>query len=236
MIHKNKIIIFTFSKVGIQIAKSLQLKNYKVLIVDNDDANLQKAKSLGYETYKSSLMEDESIYDLKIDSDPTIKAFFCVSEDKNINLFVTLSVRNINQDLKIVSIAFSKEDNKVMHLAGANKVVNPYEIGALRIFRLLHKPFILEVLDGILFSESNIEVSEITIQPNTILDGVFLSDLNIINRNDIVILGIQDQELSHQFTFFSQGINHKIDAGDTLVVLGPKQEIKEFKQLINNMI
>ncbi|MEA2050898.1 MAG: NAD-binding protein [Campylobacterota bacterium] len=229
---ENKIIIFSFSKIAIQIAKVLQQKKYHITIVEENDEKAQKAKQAGYNVEKLSLMEDENILSIGI-QDKNLKAFFCVSEDKNINLFVTLSVRNLNKDLKIISVSFTKEDNKTMLLAGANKIINPYEIGALRIFRLLHKPLILDVLDNILFSESNIEVSELTIKKDSIFDGVYLKDIDMTQKYNLIILGIQDKEISDKFIFYSSGINHKIDYGDTLVVLGDSKDLQSFKKLIN---
>ena len=228
---ENKIIIFSFSKIAIQIAKVLQQKKYHITIVEEDEELIQKAKRSGYEIQKLSLMEDENILALDINN-KNIKAFFCVSDDKNINLFVTLSVRNLNKYLKIISLSFTKEDNKTMLLAGANKIINPYEIGALRIFRLLHKPLILDVLDNILFSESNIEVSEFTIERNSIFDGVHLKEIDEIQKHNLIILGIQDKEISDKFIFYSNGINHKIDSGDTLVVLGHSNDLTNFKKLL----
>jgi len=233
---RSKIIIYNFSKLGSQIAKTLQNKNYEIVVVEEDQELREKANSLGFTTKDISLMDDDGLVELGIVDDHNIKAFFCVTDDKNINLFVTLSVRDLNKNIKIISVSFSKDDNKTMLLAGATKIINPYEIGALRIFRLLHKPYILDLLDNILFSDSNIEVSELTIKKGTVFDGVYLSDLDIVNKFNIIIMGIQDQELKESFTFYSQGINHKIDAGDTLVLLGYSHELKEFKKLLNEVI
>jgi voltage-gated potassium channel len=226
---KNKIIIFSFSKIAIQIAKVLSAKNYHIIIIEENEELIKKAKTSGYEVKNLSLMDDDNLLEIGIANDD-IKAFFCVSENKNNNLFVTLSVRNLNKELKIISVSFSSEDNKTMLLAGANKIINPYEIGALRIFRLLHKPLILDVLDNILFSKSNIQVSEITIEKDSILDGVYLKDIKLIEKFDLIILGIQDKELGDKFIFYSSGINHKIDAGDTLVLLGLSNNLEDFRK------
>ncbi len=224
---QNKIIIFGFSNIAIQIAKVLALKNYHILIVEENKELLSQAKNSGYEVSNLSLMDDKNILSLGIESS-SIKAFFCLNDDKNINLFVTLSVRNLNKKLKIISVSFNKEDNKTMLLAGASKVINPHEIGALRIFRTLHKPFILDVMDNILFSESNIEVVQITINKNSILDGVYLKDTKIIDKYNLILLGIKDNELKEDFTFNSSRVNHKIDYDDTLVLLGYSNDIAQF--------
>ncbi len=229
---KNKIIIFSFSKIAIQIAKVLSTKKYHIIIVEEDEQLAKKAKLSGYEVKNTALMDDENLLEVGINDDD-IKAFFCVSDNKNINLFVTLSARNLNKNLKIISVSSSSEDNKTMLLAGANKIINPYEIGALRIFRLLHKPLILDVLDNILFSESNIEVSEITIKKDSALDGVYLSDIDITQRYNLIILGIQDKELGDEFIFYSSGINHKIDKDDTLVLLGLSSDLENFRKSLH---
>jgi voltage-gated potassium channel len=229
-----KILIFSFSKMAIQIAKILSKKKYKIVIIEQNKKLIKQAKSYGYEVEDINAMNDANFIKIGI-KDDNIKAFFCVSDDKNINLFVTLSVRNLNKNIKIISVSSSVMDNKTMLLAGANKIINPYEIGALRIFRLLHKPYILNILDSILFSNSDINVEEITIKKGTILDGAFVKNLNIIDKENIIILGIQDKELSDKFTFFSTGINHKIDADDTLVVLGKSNDLEKFRNEINSI-
>jgi voltage-gated potassium channel len=229
---RDKIIIYSFSQIAKKIAQTLQDKNYHVIIVEDNQELCNQAKELGYETKQLSLMDDENIIAVGLDKEE-IKAFFCLGDDKNTNLFITLSVRNINKEIKIISVSATKEDNKTLMLAGANKTINPYEIGALRIFRSLHKPLILDVLDNILFSTSNIEIAEITIQKNSVYDGIYLNDLKLIDKKNIIILGITDKEISENFIFFSTGINHKIDAGDVLVVLGRSNDLKEFKKLIS---
>jgi voltage-gated potassium channel len=232
---KNKIIIYSFSQLASQVARVLQEKGYKVLIIEEDKKLLKKAISYGYDAIKISLLNDENIIKIGI-NDKNIKAFFCLGDDKNTNLFITLSVRNLNKKIKIISVSSTKENNKTMLLAGASKVINPYEIGALRIFRLLHKPLISNVLDNILFKQSNIDVIEITIKEGSLFDGVYLDDLKRLNKENIIVLGIQDKEISDDFTFFSTGINHKIDHGDTLVVLGSKKSLKNFKNQLDMVI
>jgi len=230
---QNKIVIYSFSAIASQIAQTLQSKNYHIIIVDPNEENLVKAKKFGFKTYKLSLMEDENITSLNL-QEKSIKAFFCLSDNKNTNLFVILSVRNLIKTLPIISISFYNEDNKALLLAGANKVINPYEIGALRIFRFLHKPYILDVLDNILFSESDIEVAEITLSETSPFNGIYLKEFHLLEKYNIILLGIQDKELTDNFIFYSSGINHKIDNGDTLVILGRSNDLKIFKSLLND--
>jgi len=234
-IRKNKVIIYSFTKLSRQVAKTLKEKFYKILIVEANHKRAIRAKELGYEVVSLSLLEDKNIVEVGLCHENT-KAFFCLNDDNNDNLFVTLSVRHLSKDIKIVSLSSDKQTDKAMFLAGANRVINPYDIGAVRIARLLHKPLVLKVIDDILFKEKDIDIEEITIEPNTIFDGIHLDDLKRIKNKDIIILGIQDKELSDKFIFFSTGINHKIDAGDTLVVLGKFHHLKRFRKELSRII
>lgn len=233
--ENNKIIIFSYNEISHQIAGILQKKGYEILICEEDEELQEKIQASGFKLSNLSLMEDENLEKIGL-NDPKLKAFFCLNEDKNINLFITLSVRNFNKNIKIITLSSDVDNNKPLVLAGANKVLNPFEISAFRIFRLLHKPYILDVLDNILFSKSDINIEEITVKKDSIFDGVLLSELNQIKRGNIIILGIQDKELSEDFIFFSAGINHKVDEGDTLVLLGRPKELQKFKESIDHII
>lgn len=231
----NRVIVFGYNNIGRQIVSFLQSKEYIIHVFESNEELYQLAQKDGMNVKNLNLMDDDNLCQIGIDKED-LKAFFCVSDDANINLFVTLSVRNLNKNLRIISLTSTKEDNKKMLLAGANKIINPYEIGGLRIFRLLHKPLILEVLDNILFSESDISVAEISIEKNSVLDGTFLRDVNANNSYNLVIVGLQDKELGDDFIFYSSGINHKIDVGDTLVVIGYSNDIQNFQKYVSSSI
>jgi len=227
----NTVIIYGYSNLGKKIASILKNKKYDLIIVEPDIKLFKEAKDAGFEKiYNYSLMEDNEL--LQIGINEKVKAFFCTTKSILNNLFVTLSVRNLNKQVRIISSASTKGDGKKMLLAGANKIINPYEIGALRIFRMLHKPLILEVLDNIMFSDSKLNIAEFTIDEKSSLNGQFMREIDFNKNSNILVIGIADKELGEDFIFNSSGINHKIDVGDTLVVMGYSDDLKEFKKLI----
>lgn len=231
----SKIIIYSFNDISVQIANILKQRGYDILMIDDDSSKEQSIIDAGFRPMIISLIKDENLEKVGLD-DKSLKAFFVLSENKNDNLFITLSVRSYNKTIKIISLSSDVDNNKPLLLAGANKILNPYEISAFRIFRLLHKPYILDVLDNILFSKSDINIEEITVKKDSVFDGILLSELNKIKKGNIIILGIQDKELSEKFIFFSAGINHKIDEGDTLVLLGRPEELLKFRESIDHIV
>ena len=228
-----KVIIYGYTTIGTKIASILFDKGYKILVVDDDESLLEDAKKDGFNTYQSNLLNDDDLLELGINKD--IDSLFCVTNSNKNNLFVTLSARNLSKRLKIITISKTKSEAKKLQIAGATKVLNPNELAAFRIYRYMSKPLMLKVLDDILFSKSDLNIFEIHIDENSLLKNQFLKDMTIHKDYNILLIGIMDKELSDKFIFNTKGINHKIDVGDVLVVVGKNIDLENFSNHINRI-
>ena len=227
------IIIYGYSKLASKIAKDLKPELQKMIICEPSihEFEIAQRENLAHEYFQFECYDDEDLIALGI-YEKNLKTFYCLHNDFNKNLFVTLSARNLRSDLQIISLARDENDEKKLILAGATKVLNPYELTGLKIFRYLHRPMSLKIIDEILYGESSLQIQEISIIKDSKLDGIYLKDSQFFKEFDLIVLGLQDTEITHNFIFASQGINHKIDAGDTLVVMGEKDNIEKFKEFI----
>lgn len=230
---KHNVIVYGYTTLGIKIAKILNEKGYKVFVVAFDESELEEAQKDGFISYNSTLLNDNKLIELGVGT--TIDSLFCVSHSNKNNLFVTLSARNLDKNLKIISTSKTKAESKKLLIAGATKVLNPNELAALRIFRHMTKPLMLKVLDEILFSKSDLNISEIYINKNSKLNGKFFRDISSHKKFNILLIGIMDKELSTKFIFNTKGINHKIDEGDILVVVGKSSDLENFRNYIDGV-
>lgn len=228
-----KVIIYGYTTIGTKIASILFDKGYEILVVDYEESLLEDAKEDGFYTYKSNLLSDDDLLELGISKN--IDSLFCVTNSNKNNLFVTLSARNLCKQLKIITISKTKSEAKKLQIAGATKVLNPNELAAFRIYRYMSKPLMLKVLDDILFSKSDLNIFEIHIDENSLLKNQFLKDMIIHKDYNILLIGIMDKELGDKFIFNTKGINHKIDVGDVLVVVGKNIDLEKFSNYINRI-
>lgn len=134
---KRKVVIYGYAKTATEIVKVLHLKYDDFIFVVDDKVKAEEAKNDGFEAVVLNLGDDENL--LMIGISQGVEMMFCVSKSYTQNLFVTLSARALDKELKIISLCSTKDEGDKMLLAGANHTINPYEIGARRIFRLMKK-------------------------------------------------------------------------------------------------
>lgn len=228
-----KVVIYGYTTLGAKIAQILFEKNYEIVVVDFEESNLENAKNDGYLSHNSTLLDDDDLIKFGIENE--VDSLFCVSDSTKNNLFITLSARNLNKELKIITISQTKAEAKKLQIAGATKVLNPNELAAFRIYRQMSKPLMLKVLDEILFSKSDLNISEVYIGKKSLLNGLFLKEISIHKDYNILLIGIMDKELGDRFIFNTKGINHKIDEGDVLVVVGKNSDLQKFVNHINGV-
>jgi voltage-gated potassium channel len=224
------IVLFGYSKTGREIAKLLNSDEYNLQIIDENHLFVAKANEDGFYAKHSAFNDDSMLEEVGIGED--VDVLFCTSTDDSFNLFITLSARSLDEDLKILTLIYKKEDEKKMILAGANRTISPYDVGALKAFRIIDKPKVSKVLNLFSLQNNKLSMNEITIAKNSVLDGVHFKDLTIFKEHNLIFLGMMDKELGEKFIFFSEGINHKIDHDDVIIVLGSKVDIKKFKKAI----
>ncbi|MGE4399267.1 MAG: NAD-binding protein [Campylobacterales bacterium] len=230
-----KIVIYDYSDVAKELLKNLRVELDQIIIATNNRENFTQAANDGFSPVLTDLSDDENL--IKIGVGSGITDFFCVTDDDDLNLFVTLSVRALSTDVNILARASDANSKRKLILAGANETIDFNEIGATRAFHLLKRPTALGLIDSVVYAdktlngrEHGIEIAEIEVERSSNIDQKYLFDLDIGNSYDIILLGLRDKQISKRFIFNVNSFNHKIDAGDVLVVMGGRAELTRFRR------
>jgi len=227
-VKKDKILLFGFGRYGEQIGVNLVNSGYDLYVAEHSKDALKKAKLDGIENlYVVDIENDEEISSLILDHG--FKRVFCAFEDEEKNIYLTITIKALFKKVEVVALCESKESERKLRLAGADKVIDTMYAAANRLYFVLEKPAVAEAMDHILFKDPSIAFKEIEVPKGSFLDGVNLSGIDF-HKMHIILLGLVDKELGNKFIFVTRGINHKIDAGDILVVLGKKRDIEIFEQ------
>jgi voltage-gated potassium channel len=197
-----------------------------------DALQVLEADKLGYNVEMLDLTHESDL--LKAGITKGVHTLFCMHHEYNKNLFVTLSARNMDKNLTIISRSTILNDEHKMILAGADHVVNPYDLGSHRIFRLIRKPMVFNLLDNMIFSNVDIKIEEIKVPENSFIIDTDFQKLTLEDAYNIVLLGVQSGAKNGKFYYNTHRIYRKIREADTLVVSGSEKDIEKLKKGISS--
>jgi len=150
------------------------------------------------------------------------------------NLFVTLTARSLNRELTIIARSSNEKNESKMLVAGATRVLNPYSDGGRRMVRQLLHPVVTDFMDVIIAGiDPDLSLEEVQVQPGSSLAGVMLRDAPIRREMDIVVLGVRRENKDDELVF-NPPPDLAPQAGDVLVVLGRKDNLRRLEVLAEN--
>lgn len=221
-------IVFGFNEYAKQIALQIAPEYPSFAIFVMNESERLAAKAAGFEAMLFDLSEDWKIIEEKFD--PSNLIVFCALGQDAENVFLTISLRSIFDELPIIALAGDHESAAKMKSAGANKVMATQQITANIITEMLEKPTVTGVLHDILYEESFLKIAQLVVPEKCFLVGKHLHDIDWGEEFDLLVLAIVDHQLSATFSFTSKGHHHHIDPEDVLVVVGYDDSIAALSE------
>lgn len=221
------IAIFGYNSMSFELISQLSEKQLDLVILDDDADRIEHAEQKSLPALLLDYHQDDELIALGIGS--KVATLFCFLEKDSENVFLTLSARALDKQLKIISIVNHPDSAEKLMAAGANKIIDPYEICSNKVYQLLTKPSITWVLDQAVFGQADLHMAEITIPERSILDKTLTSQLSLNEKYNLFLIGVVDKELGDKLYFSLGEQDHMLDVSDILVILGTNQDIKKFK-------
>jgi voltage-gated potassium channel len=213
--------------VGSNVAHDLNLTGRPFVIVDSDMKVIQH--------YLEMHPAQPYLYGDTTDNDVLMaagimraKGVFAVAHDDSINLVISLSAKQLNPNLRVVARCHDMKNAEKTRLAGADEVVSPDFSGGLRIVSAMVRPNVMNFLDEVLKSESNLRMEEIHIPES--LHGKPLSMLYLGNQ-DCMVLGVHRVEDWR----FNPSASFQLQSKDVLMVMTTPEGRARLEQLIQGM-
>ena len=228
---KPKFALFGCNPLAIEVARRLFVAKTPFVMVDSDAALVESANKEGLVALQIDYTDDEALRGVGIGSH--IEGVFCLFTEDSENVFLAISTRALDHRLRIVAVCRAPEAAPKLLAAGADKVVDPYEISGARVHELIQRPEVVELLEQTVFGLQDLNVAEITIPHDSWLNGAHLSDFKKVMTQNVILLGVVDLERGKELIFSTRGIDHKLDYNDVLVVIGARKELDAFGELID---
>jgi len=226
-VKKRKVLLFGCNSLIDEVAELLISRDWDITIVTQDEDCIKRldAKKMAFK--EVDYTDDEQLKLLGIGNDvDTIFSFF---EEDAKNVYLIISAKEIDPDVLIITLSQSLDSSDKLRAAGADKVIDPYEISGRKVVNMIKRPLVSETIEHVVFGQSSINLAEIEIKENSFLDGKSLGEARLSQNYNLILLGVVDRELSNEFIFRLSGIDHKLDPTDLLVVIGAANEIERLK-------
>jgi voltage-gated potassium channel len=226
---KNHFIICGGGETGIHCVEELCSSGTDFVLIDINEEIIDdyqnKHKDILF--LKEDASEDDVLVDAGIHSAAGLVA--ALSNDKD-NLLLTITARQLNPEIRIVSRAVDLTNIQKLKKAGADAVVCPTRIGGLRMISEMLRPTVTNFLDTMMSDRRMIRIEEAIVEAGSKLAGLTLAEANISAVSDVNVIATRLSN-DDDFTYNPRG-NTKLDEGTTLVVLGPSDDITKLKKLI----
>ncbi|MCK9294613.1 MAG: potassium channel protein [Desulfobulbaceae bacterium] len=221
-------IVCGFGRIGQVITKLLSAEKKQFVVIENDPQVITKLSELGYLFLDGEASNDDML--LKAGVDKASGLIAVVSSDAD-NVYIVLSARGLNADLYIMARSSGVEGVEIKLLrAGANKVLSPYYIGATRMAHHVLRPTVTDFIDlTVSGGELGLRLEELRVSEKGQMTNKTLLESNIRRDFDLIVVAIKRSQGEMQF---NPNLGTSILSGDTLVVLGEYEKIKQLEKII----
>ena len=227
---KDHVIICGFGRMGQILTRNLADAQIPFVVIDNNVDRIEQAESQGYLVYLGNATDDSVLYNVGIES---ARALATVLPDDAANVFITLTARELNSKLMILSRGELPSTERKLRLAGADQVVLPASISAMRMAHMITHPATVDFFnqgDGRntlneLLGRMDIQMDELAITPKSGMIGATIGDIETRGNGMMIIVALRRADGSvtthpEQMTVLAEG--------DAVIVMGHQSDISQI--------
>jgi voltage-gated potassium channel len=145
------------------------------------------------------------------------------------NLFVTISARSLNPEIRIVTKGIDVKSHKKMFKAGSDAVVSPEFIGGMRMVSEMIRPAVVTFLDMMLRERKEVlRFEEIRVGEGSSFVGKTIEEANIDKETGSLMVALRRQD-SDKYEF-NPSKNTKIKVGDVMVLIATLDRVKQIEK------
>ena len=223
------VIICGYGRNGKQAANKLATHHRDFVVIEKDEQVTQKHKDTSTLFILGNANEDEVLVRAGIN-----RACCLISALPNDseNVFVVLSARQMNPDIRIISRASQETTYSKLKLAGANNVILPDRIGGDHMASLVVVPDLLEFVDNLsIIGNQSINIEEVAVEQlyDTSKQKTIL-ELDLRKKTGCNVIGYKDENGNYHI---NPEADQKLVPGSKVIVLGRPEQIQTLNSMYN---
>ena len=219
-------IICGAGRTGTKIINDFFKKGLTFVVLEKNEKRIKQLKDV----YRDKLLyvvgdatKDEVLLQANIKS---AKVLISVLSTDAENLFLTLSTKDLNENIQVITRAVDGSSEKKLRRGGADFIISPFEIAADRIIATATQTNLISFVD-VFSKKSRIEgltFELIEIHEGSQLENMTLMEARIPTKTNLIVIGHEVDGVM-KINPMSQELLMK---NEKLLVLGTKEQIKKL--------
>lgn len=175
-------------RMGLEICEYLTERDRSVVVVDHDEERITPVcQEHGWPFIVGDATDDDVLKLAGIDRAASLTTVLATDAD---NLYVVLSARMLNPQVKIIARAVDEKAVEKLERAGATRVVSPFRTGAVKMARFMLNPSIEDFIEIADSRGNELELADIQIASNSAYVGLKLMETDFRTRG-VMVIGIR---------------------------------------------
>jgi voltage-gated potassium channel len=211
------------------------------IVVDPLEENVRIAKKRGHLAVVGDGEDTELLSSLGIEK--RVKRLLCLTADDVVNVYITLSAKQLNPHIEIISRANHRENLSKLYRAGADYCVAPNQVFGLIAAEYAGQPVAFEAIYGLLTGQSPEGIEAVRIKQESGLVGRRMDSIDFRQRKLTPFGVIREGEcgapeghlhydLQGRSFFFNPNDDFSLKKNDLLVLLGHEYSVVHFRDCL----
>jgi voltage-gated potassium channel len=227
MLHRveklsDHVIVAGWGRVGRAVARYARRAGVPVVVVDREAVTTEGDP----QAVVDDANDDDILRAAGIERARTLVA--ALSNDID-NLSLALTARSLRSDLFIVARVADQRNERKFLRAGANRVVNPYDIGGSRMGALAFQPHVAEFLDEVLDNEiRDVDLREVPIEAGSPAAGTSLASVTG-GEDHALVIAVRHADGTY---VTNPSATRGLATGDVLIALGSAAQLDRLARQV----
>ena len=219
-------IICGFGRVGRRVAEEFRHEGADFVVLDFSPAAKEAAEEEGVLFIEGNGTDDDDLLRAGLER---ARGLVAASDDDADNLYITLSARTANPNLLIVARASNEDASKKLRLAGADRIVQPYQAAGRVMAGLMLRPQVSAFVDVVTSaSGTDLRFEEIEVTDSCGQGGKSIRDLDIRKQTGALIVALRKRDGTFDTTPTPEA---RLEVGDVLIAAGTEEELRGLEGL-----
>lgn len=215
-------------RVGSGVIRDVARSGNDLVVIEGDEGIADRLLSQGHLVLMGDATSEEV---LKAAGIERARGLVCAVSSDPDNLYITLTARDLNKDVRIISRANDEAAVGRLLKAGANKVVSPALTGSTRMAQMLLRPAVADFIELATMTERlELEIEQVEIGKNSPFIGHALKETGIRSEHGVIVIAIRRADGAMIFNPFADTV---IEESDALVALGSHSSLETLERMAN---